>query len=69
MFMYEMKDRKATRLKGADYNQNQAVFLTICTKGRQCLLSQIVGTGVLAGPYGAKFHTFAVCINVQEVLQ
>ncbi len=50
MFIYEMKDRKTTRLKGADYNQNQAVFLTICTKGRQCLLSQIVVTGVLDGP-------------------
>ena len=48
--MDELKKRKTTRLKGADYNQNQAVFLTICTKERKCILSHIVGTGVLDGP-------------------
>jgi len=37
-------------LKGADYNRNQAVFLTICTKERRSVLSRIVGTGVLDGP-------------------
>ena len=39
-----------TRLNGADYNQSQAVFLTICTKERRCVLSRIVGTGALDGP-------------------
>ena len=48
--MDELKNRKTTRLKGADYNRNQAVFLTICTKERRCVLSRIVGTGVLDGP-------------------
>ena len=33
-----------------DYNRNQAVFLTICTKERKCILSHIVGTGVPDGP-------------------
>ena len=46
MKMDELKNRKTTRLKGADYNRNQAVFLTICTKERRCVLSRIVGTGV-----------------------
>ena len=50
MKMAELKNRKTTRLKGADYNRNQVVFLTICTKERQCLLSRIVGTGVPDGP-------------------
>ena len=50
MKMDELKNRKTTRLKGADYNRNQAVFLTICTKERHCVLSRIVGTGVLDGP-------------------
>ena len=50
MTMDELKNRKNTRLKGVDYNRNQAVFLTICTKERQCILSSIVGTGVLDGP-------------------
>ena len=48
--MDELKKRKTIRLKGADYNRNQAVFLTICTKERKCILSRIVGTGVLDGP-------------------
>ena len=50
MKMDELKNRKNTRLKGADYNRNQAVFLTICTKDRKCILSRVVGTGVLDGP-------------------
>ena len=50
MKMDALKNRKTTRLKGADYNRNQAVFLTICTKERRCILSRIVGTGVLDGP-------------------
>ena len=50
MKMDELKNRKTTRLKGADYNRNQAVFLTICTKERRCILSRIAGTGVLDGP-------------------
>ena len=49
MKMDELKNRKTTRLKGADYNRNQAVFLTICTKERKCILSRIVGTGEDAG--------------------
>ena len=50
MEMGELKNRKTTRLKGADYNRNQAVFLTICTKERKCILSRVVGTGVPDGP-------------------
>ena len=46
----ELKKRKTTRLAGADYNRDQAIFLTICTKERKCILSRIVGTGVLDGP-------------------
>ena len=48
--MKELRKRKTTRLTGADYNRNQAVFLTICTKERKCILSRVVGTGVLDGP-------------------
>jgi REP element-mobilizing transposase RayT len=48
--MDNFQNRKTTRLKGADYNDNCMVFLTICTKERRCVLSHIVGTGVLDGP-------------------
>ena len=43
--------RKPTRLKGYDYSQNGAYFITICTKERKKLLSEIsVGDGVLDVP-------------------
>ena len=48
--MIEYKNRKTTRLSGADYSSTGVFFLTICTKERQCSLSRIVGTGVLDGP-------------------
>lgn len=37
--------RKPTRLKGYDYSQNGAYFITICTHNRKCVLSNIVGEG------------------------
>ena len=37
-------------LKHFNYSQQGLYFLTICTKDRRCLLSQIVGTGVLDCP-------------------
>ena len=48
--MEELKSRKTTRLKKEYYNRSVIVFLTICTKDRRCILSDIVGTGVLDGP-------------------
>ena len=56
MKMDELKNRKTTRLKGADYNRNQDVFLTICTKERRCVLSRIVGTGVNIWQYRSNDH-------------
>ncbi len=35
--------RKSTRLKGYDYSQNGAYFITICTHSRKHLFSNIVG--------------------------
>ncbi len=48
--MEEMKNRKTPRLKGFDYNSVGAYFITICTQNRRCILSRVVGTGVLDGP-------------------
>ena len=38
----ELPKRKPTRLKGYDYSEEGAYFITICTKDRKCLLSDIV---------------------------
>ena len=48
--MEKWQNRKTTRLPGYDYSTEGAYFLTLCTENRQCLLSRIVGIGVLDGP-------------------
>lgn len=42
--------RKPNRLKQYDYSQNGAYFITICTEDRKCILSKVVGGGVLDAP-------------------
>ncbi len=46
----DLPDRKTMRRKGFDYNSSGLYFLTICTKNRKNILSDIVGTGVPDGP-------------------
>ena len=42
--------RKSPRLKEYDYNDTAVYFITICIQHRKCLLSNVVGTGVLDCP-------------------
>ena len=44
------KSRKSPRLREFNYNSVGAYFVTICTQNRRCILSRIVGTGVLDCP-------------------
>lgn len=39
--------RKANRLKNFDYSASGAYFITICTKNRKCILSEIVGADII----------------------
>ncbi len=48
--MDELRTRKTPRLQSFDYNSMGAYFITICTQDRRCILSRIVGTGVLDCP-------------------
>ena len=50
MKMDKLKKRKPPRHQSFDYNSVGAYFITICTQNRRCLLSRIVGTGVLDCP-------------------
>ena len=50
MNMDELKKRKTPRYQGFNYNCVDVYFLTICTQNRRCILSRIVGTGVLDCP-------------------
>ena len=62
--MEDLKKRKTTRLKGADYNSEGLYFITVCTKNRRCILSQIVGTVGDAGPYNAKYDRCPIFIDI-----
>ena len=46
----ELANRKRNRLKGYDYSQNGAYFITICTEAKKKILSNIVGEGILDVP-------------------
>ena len=49
--MNGLPSRKPIRLKGYDYGQNGAYFITVCVKDRKQILSNIiVGAGVLDCP-------------------
>ena len=62
--MSQWLQRKTTRLQGYDYNTPGAYFLTICTENRKCVLSRIVGTGLLDGPKTELFYYGAVAEKV-----
>lgn len=68
MDIEKLPQRKSPRLKGFDYHSECAYFVTICTKGRKCLLSRIVGTGEDTCPYNKGFVSIRICVNVQAVL-
>ena len=50
----ELPERKKNRISDYDYSQNGAYFLTICTKDRKPLLSEIIGDSarIILKPYG-----------------
>ena len=46
----ELPKRNPNRIRGVDYSQNGAYFITICTQNRQRILSKIVGIPVPGCP-------------------
>lgn len=48
---YQNRRRHSVRLKGYDYGQPGAYFITICTHGRECVLGEITEAAAkLSGP-------------------
>ena len=45
-----LPQRKNNRLKEYDYSQNGAYFITVCTKDRKRILSEIVGDDAFIVP-------------------
>ncbi len=48
--MEKLAKRKQNRLQNFDYSTNGAYFITICTQGKKCILSKIVGGDALIAP-------------------
>lgn len=49
--------RCSIRLKGYDYSQNGAYFVTICTHNRECLFGDVVGEKMMVNEYGRAVQT------------
>ncbi len=45
-----LPNRKPIRLKNFNYSEQGVYFITICVKDKKCILSQIVGDGVIDVP-------------------
>ena len=60
----EQPKRKPTRLKDYDYSTPGYYFVTLCTKDKQKILCDIVGTGVLDGPQ-INFTEYGTVANKQ----
>ena len=50
--------RRSIRLKGYDYAQPGAYFVTICVRERRCLLGQVKGGRVVLSDVGGIAHGF-----------
>ena len=45
-------DRRSIRLRGYDYSQPGAYFITLCTETRKCLFGEISDGGILLSAFG-----------------
>ena len=60
----EIHHRKSIRLKENDYSQEGMYFITICTKNRECILSEIECNNVGADePVCPKLTTISNIVN------
>ena len=48
----DIHHRRSIRLKGYDYSQAGAYFVTVCAHGRECLFGEIVGCEMLVNEFG-----------------
>ncbi len=48
----EIHHRRSLRLKGYDYSQSGAYFITLCTRNRECLFGNVIGENVILNKLG-----------------
>lgn len=62
--------RRSIRLRGYDYSQAGAYFVTICVQGRECLFGEIVGAGPRVRPDApSEMRLNAAGMMAQEIWQ
>lgn len=61
--------RKSTRLRGYDYTQAGAYFITICTHTRECLLGEVVNDEMRPNEYGniVRFQWNEIPVHFSDV--
>ena len=52
-----VRSRRSIRLRGYDYSQAGAYFITLCTQNRQCLFGEIVDGGMQLNAAGKMVQT------------
>lgn len=50
--MKEMRQRQSLRLRGYDYSQAGAYYVTICTHNRACLFGEVINGEMVLNPVG-----------------
>ena len=63
----EKQRRRSIRLKGYDYTQEGAYFVTICTHNRKCIFGDIVDGQLRLNEFGRLAETeWLITENVRE---
>ncbi len=52
----ERRHRRSIRLKGYDYHQAGAYFVTVCTQDRACLFGEVIGGEMRLNEAGQMVH-------------
>src|SRR3990172_3691341 len=52
----DIHHRRSIRLKGYDYSQSGAYFITICARNKECLFGEIAGVKMVLNDAGAMAH-------------
>lgn len=61
--------RRSLRLKGYDYSQPGAYFVTICTRGRECTLGDVMDGRMVLSPIGETVQRWwlQICDRFERV--
>jgi putative transposase len=61
----EIHHRRSIRLKGYDYSQQGAYFITICTHNRECLFGKIVNGAMVLNDAGKMVEKWWYELNTK----